>query len=433
MFKLKLNEDMTAEARFVDPWLCDAVATHTSQVALYKRMYPKGVADTVYKKSVGLSDCKKKTDFGGEGAYINIATSGTGGGSADFPTALANQNPSTQKRFFVTHRTEYQVASVTGQAIATSMNDKMAILKVLKVEMDKANYKFGQSLSAKFNGNAGGALGQISAGSNVGTATITLAVPADIIKFEIGDWVQTASDDGSGTSPAGVTSGSGGNQIQITGLNRGTGTLTATGFWNTIGAAASYYIFRPGDYANAFTGLGGWNPINAPSGGESFFGMDRSVGDVTRQAGDRFTGTAGQSFEDKLLDATAQAAMLNSRLPRGYSNPLDFNSIVKELGSKRVIDSTNREGATGFKGIQVYTAAGNVEIVPDPFMPRGYCRLVDPDDITLMTAGECPNPLNWGGANSTQVLANADALQFRLGAYGNFGYEMNNVPIVITW
>lgn len=396
-------------------------------------MYPKGVADTVYKKSVGLSDCKKKTDFGGEGAHINIATSGTAGGSADFPTALANQGPSTQKRFFVTHRTEYQIASVTGQAIATSMNDKMAILKVLKVEMDKANYKFGQALSAKFHGNAGGALGQISATSNVATVTITLATPADIIKFEIGDWVQTASDNGSGASPAGVNGG--GAQAQILNLDRGTGTLTLSSAWSTAipATAASHFIFRPGDYANAFTGLGGWNPITAPTGGDSFFSMDRSIGDLTRQAGDRYSANSGGSFEDSLLNATAQAAMLNSRLPRGYVNPLDFNSLVKELGSKRIVDASVREGTTGFKGVQVYTGMGVTEVVADPFMPKGFGRLVDPDDITLMTAGECPNPLNWGGAQSTQVLANADALQFRLGAYGNFGYEMNNVPIVITW
>jgi microcompartment protein CcmK/EutM len=408
-----------------------ATATHSSQVALYKRMYPKGVADSVYKKSVFLSDCKKKTDFGGEGAYINIATSGTSGGSADFATALANQGPSTQKRFFVTHKTEYQLASVTGRAIATSMNDKMAILKVLKVEMDKSNYKFGQALSNKAHGNAGGSLGVIASGAT--TATITLATIQDALRFEIGDWVQVSDDNGTGTSPAGVNSGAGGNQIQITGINRATGTLTVATTWDTIGAGTADFIFRSGDYANAFTGLGGWNPITAPTAGDSFFGMDRSVGDLVRQAGSRYSDNSGGSMEDSLLNATAQAAMLNSRLPRGYANPIDFNGIVKELGSKRIVESKNREGSTGFKGIQVYTGIGDVEIVPDPFAPKGYCRLVDPDDITLMTAGECPNPLNWGGAQSTQVLANADALQFRIGAYGEFGYEMNNIPIVITW
>lgn len=410
-----------------------AVATHSSQVALYKRIYPKGVAEQLYKKSVGLADAKKKTDFGGEGAYINIATSGTAGGSADFPTALANQGPSTQKRFFITHKTEYQVASVTGRAIATSMNDKMAILKVLKVEMDKANYKFGQALSAKFHGNAGGSLGQISAGSNVGTATITLALPSDIAKFEIGDWIQTSTDNGTGTSPVGVATGTSGNQAQIVSLDRQLGTLTLGAFWSTIGAVASYYIFRAGDYANAFTGLGGWNPITAPTAGDLFFGMDRSVGDVTRQSGDRYSANSGGSYEDTVLNALAQTARLGARLPRAYVEPLDFNQLVKELGSKRIIESKTRETGIGFTGIQVYTAMGPCEIVSDIFAPKGYGRAVDPDDITLMTAGECPNPLNWGGAQSTQVLANADAVQFRIGAYGEFGYEMNNVPVVFTW
>lgn len=410
-----------------------AVATHSSQVALYKRLYPKGIADVMYKKSVALADIKKKTDFGGEGAYINIATSGTSGGSADFPTALANQGPSTQKRFFITHRTEYQVASVTGQAIATSMSDKMAVLKTLKVEMDKANYKFTLALSSKFHGNAGGALGQISAGSNVATTTITLATKADIVRFEIGDWVQTASDNGAATSPAGVNGG--GQQAQITALDRDAGTLTLGSAWSTAipGTAASHFIFRPGDYANAFTGLGGWNPVTAPTTGDSFFGMDRSVGDVTRQSGGRYADNSGGSYEDSLLNAAARAKRLSSRLPRGYAEPEDFNKIIKELGSKRIVEAKNREGVTGFQGVTVYTAAGPIEVVPDEFAPAGYCRLVDPDDITLMTAGECPSPLNWGGAQSTQVLANADAVQFRLGCYGNYGYEMNNVPIVITW
>lgn len=408
-----------------------AIATQASQIALYKRLYPKGIADVMYKKSIALADCKKKTDFGGEGAYINIATAGTSGGSSDFATALANQGPSVQKRFFITHRKEYQIATVDGLAIATSKDDKMSVLRTLKAEMDKANYKFTLALSSKFFGNAGGALGQISATSNVGTATITLATPADIVKFEIGDFIQTSSDNGSGSSPAGLTSTA---QAQIVNLDRGTGTLTLNGNWSTLlpGTLASYFIFRPGDYANAFSGLGGWNPITAPTSGDSFFGMDRSVGDLTRQAGDRYVGT-GSSYEDSILSASAQAAMLTSRLPRTYVNPLDFVGLVKELGSKRIVDAKNREGSTGFKGIEVYTPTGVTEVVADPFAPKGYGRMVDPDDITLMTAGECPGPLNWGGAQSTQVLANADAVQFRIGAYGNYGYEMNNVPIVITW
>lgn len=410
-----------------------AVATQASQIALYKRLYPKGIADVMYKKSVALADVKKKTDFGGEGAYINIATSGTSGGSSDFATALANQGPSVQKRFFITHRKEYQIATVDGLAIATSKDDKMSVLRTLKVEMDKANYKFVLALSSKFFGNAGGSLGQISAGSNVATTTITLASLSDAVKFEIGDWIQTASDNGSGSSPAGVNAG--GQQAQILNMDRSTGTLTLSVAWSAAipGTAASHYIFRTGDYANAFTGIGGWNPITAPTGGDSFFGMDRSVGDVVRQSGARYSANTGGSYEDTILNASTEAAMLTARLPRTYASPRDFNKLAKELGSKRIVNATSREGETGFKGIQVFTGAGMTEVVSDPFMTEGYGRMVDPDDITLMTAGECPGPLNWGGAQSTQVLANADAVQFRIGAYGNYGYEMNNLPMVFTW
>ena len=41
--------------------------------------------------------------------------------------------------------------------------------------------------------------------------------------------------------------------------------------WSTLipGTAASHFIFRPGDYANAFSGLGGWNPITAPTAGDT--------------------------------------------------------------------------------------------------------------------------------------------------------------------
>lgn len=409
-----------------------SAATHATQVALFKRLYPKGVAESLYKKSVGLADCKKDTQFGGEGGYVNVCTGGTSGGSADFATALANQGPSTQKRFFIQHKTEYQVASVSGQAIARSLNDKMAVVKVLKTETDKALYKFNIQLSGRFFGNAGGARGQISATSNVATVTITLANPSDIIGFEIGDWIQTSSDNGTGVAPAGLNGS--GAQAQIVGLNRTTGTLTLGSAWSTAipSTAASHYIYRAGDYSVSMSGLGGWVPASDPTPGESFQGMDRSIGDVVRQAGLRHAGNGG-SKEDTLLDATAKAAILGSRLPRGYANPLDFNDLVKELGSKRYVDSKTREVGIGFKGVEVYTSTGTMEVVADPFVPRGTAYLVDPDDITFKTAGEAPNPLNWGGAQSTQIMANADAVQFRLGAYGEFAFEMNNVPVNVTW
>ena len=406
-------------------------ASHTSQVALFKRMYPKSVVNQMLKKSIGLSDCKKNTKFGGEGRHINIQTSGTGGGSADFTVALNNQNPTTQKRFFIQHKTEYQIASVTGQAIAQSLDDAMAVARVLKVEMDGALRKFHLQLSGRFFGNAGGARGQISATSAVATVTITLANRFDHVHFEVGDWVQTAPDNGTGVAPLGVNGG--GAQLQIVSKDPILGTLTANAAWNTIaGTLANHFIFRAGDYSKAMSGLAGWVPAIAPVPGENFMGMDRSVGDVARQAGIRYNGL-GAAKEDTFLNATAEAAALGSSLSRGYVHPLDFNDLVKELGSKRVVEAKSKDTGFGFKGIEVYTSTGILEIIADVFQPRGSAKLVEPDDITLHTAGDCPNPLNYGGAQSTQVPLNSDGLQFRLGAYGEFGYEMNNIPVHVQF
>jgi hypothetical protein len=409
-----------------------SAATHASQVALFKRMYPRGVVDAMAKKSIGLADCKKDSKWGGEGGYVNICIAGTTGGSASFDEALANQGPSNQKRFFVQHKTEYQIATVTGQAIARSLDDKMAVVKVLKTETDKALDMFNAALSRRFFGNAGGAVGQISAASNVGTNTITFAIPTDVIGIRPGQFIQTASDNGTAAAPAGLNGA--GAKARVVSVDPIAGTVTLSAPWSTLipGTAAGHFVFRSGDYTLAMTGLDGWLPSVDPTPGESFMGMDRTVGDIVLQSGIRHNG-AGGSKEDALLDATAKAAQFESKLTRGYVNPLDFNDISKELGSKRYSDAKTREGVSGFQGIQIYTSNGVLEVVADPWVKRGQAKLVNPDDITLKSAGEVPNPLNLGGAQAQQVLANADALQFRLGCYGEFTFEMKNLPVHVNF
>lgn len=406
-------------------------ATTGNQVALLKRLYPRGVAEALYKRSVLLADAKKSTDFGGEGVYVNIRINGTAGSSSDFGTALANMRATTEKRFFVTHRKEYSLFSVQGDAIARSKGDKNAIVSVLKTQVDGAKYAFERAMAARVYGDQGGAIGRISASSNVATTAVTLATPSHISRFEEGIALQTSVDNGSGTSPAGTNGGPA--QLTAVGLDRGTGGITANANWNTLpGTAVNHFIFRAGDYANAMTGIAGWIPSSAPSGGESFFGMDRSVGDVVRQSGIRHVGGGG-SKEETLVNAGIKAAVLGSQLKRCYVSPFDFGDLQKELGSKVVIDVKTREPDVGFKGIDVHTPAGTVTVVSDTDCPQGTAYMINPDDIELATAGECPSMLNWDGVGQVLRAANDDALQGRLGAYGNFKFAFNNVPVNITW
>src|SRR5687767_12551264 len=130
-------------------------ATVSNQTSLLKRLFPKNVAEPLYKRSKFLAEVKKDTNFGGEGIYVNVTIAPTAGGSSEFSEALANQDATQEKRFFVTHKKEYQVFSLQGDVIARSKGDKNAILEQIKQQADKARYSFGRAMAARAWGNAG--------------------------------------------------------------------------------------------------------------------------------------------------------------------------------------------------------------------------------------------------------------------------------------
>jgi hypothetical protein len=401
---------------------------------LLKVVYPKGTQEPLYGRSKFFADAKKKTDFGGLGQQLNITIGPTGGGSATFGDALDSQEPTSEAKFLVTHKREYQLFSLEGEFIARSRGDKNAILEGLKHQVQMAMYAFTRIMSIRMYGQRGGRLGVISSTSNVATASITLASRADIIHFETAMRVQLSSDDGNGTSPAGLRAPT---SLKLISKAQSTGGLTAEAAWNTIvGAAVGDSIFRRGDYTKAMTGAGGWVPSADPTPGENFFGRDRSVGDVQRQSGIRVSGQ-GKSKEETLNNAAAEAALAGA-LSKGnnlrlYTSPLDMRDLINEVGTKRVVDMQARNAPVGFRGVALDTAAGLVEAVSDPDCPQGSCWLGDPDDVVVATAGECPMVLDEDGAGKILRAAADDAYQGRLGCYGNIWFENPGHWVNITW
>lgn len=408
-------------------------ANTTNQLPLMKRLYGNKIAEPLYQRSKFLASIVKDTNFGGEGRYVNVKIGPTAGGSADFATALANKDATTQKRFFVTHKKEYQVFSVQGDLIARTKGDKNAILEAVKGEVDSARYAFARSMAARAWGNAGGALGVISSGSTVSSTTITLATRADIVHFEPGYRITSASDDGSAASPAGARTG----QQTVASVNRQAGTVTGSVAWNAAitGVATADSLHRAGDYSVAMTGMRGWVPVSDPSGGESFFGVDRTLGDIQRLSGVRVSGS-GASKEETLINAGAegQLAGISGETILCYANPLDMADLVKELGSKRVYGQVGtREAGIGFKAIMLDSPLGEVAVTSEPDVPKGYAWLLNPNEFTLRTAGDCPMMLNEDGVGKLLRSATDDAYEGRLGAYGNIFGENPGHVVAIAW
>lgn len=386
--------------------------------AILKTLYPSGLSEVLMPKTPLFALLAKDTAFSGDGRYVALRYAGATGASTDFATAQALKGPGSYSRFYVTRKKEYVLTSIDGEMIRAA-TDKGSIVRGLKAATDDAMYAFQRSIAAGLYGNGGGALGQISSGSTVGSTTITLANTADVVRFEVGMTVQAATTDGTSGS---VESGS----VQITAIDYDAGTLTAAANWSTgIGTIATGdYLFRKGDFGNKFTGLGGWIPASAPSS-TAFFGVDRSVA-PSRLGGLRYSGS-GAPIEETLITAANKAAQFGASPDVCMMNNVDFGNLVKARQSKVFVEPRGTTGL-GFRALELEGPRGTIDVVPDPDCPKGTSYLLQKDTWTLGSLGACPDFLSDDG---NQILreSSADAYEMRIGAYLNLwcdapGYNM---------
>lgn len=408
-----------------------AAANTTNQLPLLKRLWGTKVADPMYKASRFAAMINSDTNFGSEGRYVNVTVGPTAGGSSSFADALAAQDATKEIRFFVSHRKEYQIFSLQGDLIARSRGNANAMVEAVRQQADKARYAFARAIARKLWGNGGGALGQLASTTVLASTSLVLRSRTDVVGFEVGMQLEFSSDDGSPASPAGRRGAP--DRLTVTAINRDTGTITVNANLNTVtGITVNDFVFRRGDYANAMTGMRGWNPITAPTAGDSFFGLDRSTTDVTRVSGVRVNG-AGKPKEETLIDGTAEAQINGVTINQCFVNPLDYRDLVKELGSKREIQVNAKQGATGFNAIEVYGATGTIQIVSEVDVPRGTGWGVDTDQITLRSAGDCPMMLNEDGIGKLLRQFDDDAYQGRIGAYGNLFQDNPGNAVIFSW
>jgi hypothetical protein len=408
-----------------------ASANTTNQLPLLKRLWGSKVADPLYKASRFAAMINSDTNFGSEGRYVNVTVGPTAGGSSNFADALAAQDATKEVRFFVTHRKEYQVFSLQGDLIARSKGNANAMVEAVKQQADKARYAYGRSVARKLWGNGGGALGQLATTTVLTGNLLILRSRPDVVGFEVGMQLEFAIDDGSAASPAGRLGAP--DRLTILAINRDTGTLTMSGNLNTVtGITVNTFVFRRGDYAQAMTGMRGWNPILAPTAGDSFFGLDRSTTDVTRVTGARVNG-GGKPKEETLIDGTAEAQINGITINQCFMNPLDYRDLVKEMGSKREIQVTAKQAGMGFTALEVYGATGTIQIVSEVDVPRGAAWGVDTDQITLRTAGDAPMMLNEDGIGKLVRAADDDAYQGRIGSYGNLFQDNPGNAVIFVW
>lgn len=394
-----------------------AVLDSTALQQILKVQYnQKKVNNLCYPESPLFAKMRKTKNFGGKTEHVAFQYGSPQGRAVVFANGLANMTASAYGGLDVTRKSEYAFAQITGEMVDAAKDGDYALLDGLKREIDNAFYTVARSIAVGLFNGSGGARGQISATSNTGTPTITLTDINQIVNFEVGMVLNTSTADGtSGAKKVGT--------VTLTAINRNTGTLTASGNW-TAGiatAAANDFIFQNGDFESTkstFTGLAGWIPATAPTAGDNFFGLDRSV-DVTRLAGVLYPDNAGGPIEETLIKASARCVREGGKPDFVVMHPFDWANLVVALGSKVVIQNEKLPDADiGFDTIKLYGAKGVMNIVCDSNCPTGKFYMLTMSTWRFHTLLDAPRILN---ADGNQMLRDAttDSYILRIGFYGN--------------
>ncbi len=407
-------------------------ANVSNQVAALKELYTGDdyMKDLVYKKNPFLALVPKDESPGGfAGKYIPVPLIyGTPQGrSAAFATAQTNQTAPQLASFFVYRVSNYQLVTITNELLEATKDNAGAFVDEAKLNMDTGFRNISNDLALDLFGDGSGSRGQIS---SISTGVITLSSSQSVVNFEVG--MALVSYSVSGSTYTQSTSAAVGYVIAV---NRSAGTVTVSA---TAGGAAGTptnwstsfpYLGVSGDVAfgaiSATTsflkvsGLGAWIPTTAPGASDSFWGVNRSA-DVTRLGGVRFDGS-GESIEEALVDGAALVAREGGQPDMCFMNFTSYAALEKSLGAKvQYVDVKHDEADIAFAGIRIHAPYGPITIIPDRSCPAQTAYLLQMDTMKLRSLGKAPHVLTYGleGLEGIRV-GNADALEIRIGYYGN--------------
>lgn len=399
----------------------------TSFDAALKEYYTdEQVKDQSYEDNPWFAMCPKLESLTGD-VYVQPVQYGKayGSRSADISKALGNKDRNRYVKFVVDTVEDYVAISISRKVMKASANNRGAFFEARTREIDSMLDTLVRSIAGAMYGNGGGALGQV--GSGQGTTTITLLEPEDIVNFEVGMRIVASDDDGSSSAHALHAGG----PVTITAVDRDAGTITASAAWTgTIAAlGANDYLFVDGDFKSKLHGLGGWIPTTAPTSGDSWFQVDRSV-DVSRLAGSRISASSSSIREALRMGA--------SRLGREMESPelstmshQKYRDLLIELDNKVEFSTTNVTANVGFTGVKIVGGKKPITVYPDHNCPDARTYLLTKDTWKLISYGPIPDLHDDDGVRMLRE-SSSDGFEVRASYYAEMVCSNPRANAVIT-
>lgn len=394
--------------------------------AVLKQKYnKKKVASIGYEAGPFFSMLKKIDDFGGLTLRLATKFGRPVGRSHSSQQADSDLTPSSYEAFTLERAKDYGAFGFTEEAIRASKGDMNAMIEGQSTEIEGALENLKLNMCQELFRNGGTARAR---GSTTSTVTNTLTQAADTAQFEYGMTVVTSTADGTSGS---VKAGS----VQIVGIDRDAGTITANVAWSTgiPTYAQTDYVFQAGDFGQGLKGLLAWLPTTAPVAGTLFFGADRAK-DATRLGGVRISGGGGP-IEETLIEAQARLSRERSRADACFMNPLDWAQFAKAISGKVYYDRGKRESfddpSIGFDSIKVVGPTGPMDILPDVFCPKGNAFMLQMNTWEFHHLGDAPGILDSDG-NVFRQVPGTDFFKGLVCYYGQLGCTAPGYNAVIT-
>jgi hypothetical protein len=390
----------------------------TSLNPVLKELYDdQKVLNEVYKTNPTLAMMPKMTEAGGKYYPQPVQIGVSQGRSSTFSTAQTNQTSDVFREFLVTLASDYSLATLDNKTLLSARTDKQAFVNAAKVQVDGAIRSIKNSLGSALFRSGTGTIGQIS---SINTGVIVLASALDVVQFEIGMVLQANATDG-GTPRAALG--------YVISVDRSAGTVTVSASLggvagNPSGWAGNDYLLVQGDNNAKIAGLAGWLPFTAPTAGDNWYGVDRSI-DTVRLAGNR-KDASNQSIEEGIQDFLTQIAINDGAPDYFITNPNSYVALQKALGSKAQIVELAAEmgkdyrAVVGFKALEIQMSGMTVKVLQDRNCPAMFGYALQMDTWKLISLGDAPQILTYG-AEGLEVLrvSNADAAELRVGYYAN--------------
>lgn len=405
-------------------------ANSSNQIASLKELYTDNsdyMQDLVYKENPFFALVpKNESPDGFAGKYIPVPLEygNPQGRSHTFATAQQNQTAASLVSYFVYVIEDYQLVTITNLLMEQTKTNAGAFVDAAKLQMDGGFQSISNNIASELFGSGTASRGQIGTYTQVGPQiTIVLSSPADVVKFEVGMTLVASSTDGGAPST---------DYVDVTSVDRISGTIGGTS--STGGAlsgnwAVNSFLTVQGDLPAggatstgsflALSGLAAWIPKANPASNDSFWGVNRSA-DPTRLAGLRYDASAF-TIEEGIVNAMALA---NRECAKPDYCIIDFTSygaLINALGAKvQYVQIEHDEVQVAFEAIMFHSAYGKVIVLADRSCPAQTAYLLTLKTWKLRSLGKVPHILTYGmeGLEGLRV-GNADALEIRIGYYGN--------------